>query len=384
LQWIDQEDVDQVARAVTSDWITQGPKVREFESALSKITGSQFSIAVNSGTSALHISCMAIGVQPGDEVITSTITFVASANCAVFCGGKPVFADIDTKTYNLTPEELRKKITSKTKAVIPVHFAGQSCDMEGIYQVVKAAEKAYGTRIYIIEDASHALGSYYKGTEVGACKYADITVLSFHPVKHITTGEGGAALTNDESLYEQLRLASSHGITRDPKRLRKNLGPWYYEQVSLGYNYRITDIQCALGVSQLKKLPLFRKKRREIVDRYNRELRHLPFLTLPFESETCDSNFHLYVVLFDFEALDLTRNALRELLIENQILTQIHYIPVHTQPYFQENYGTRWGDLPNAEAYFQKCLSLPLYPAMNDEDVARVIQVVTNICKDTV
>ena len=376
--------MDQVARAVTSDWITQGPKVREFESALSKITGSQFSIAVNSGTSALHISCMAIGVQPGDEVITSTITFVASANCAVFCGGKPVFADIDTKTYNLTPEELRKKITSKTKAVIPVHFAGQSCDMEGIYQVVKAAEKAYGTRIYIIEDASHALGSYYKGTEVGACKYADITVLSFHPVKHITTGEGGAALTNDESLYEQLRLASSHGITRDPKRLRKNLGPWYYEQVSLGYNYRITDIQCALGVSQLKKLPLFRKKRREIVDRYNRELRHLPFLTLPFESETCDSNFHLYVVLFDFEALDLTRNALRELLIENQILTQIHYIPVHTQPYFQENYGTRWGDLPNAEAYFQKCLSLPLYPAMNDEDVARVIQVVTNICKDTV
>ncbi|MBW1806295.1 MAG: aminotransferase class I/II-fold pyridoxal phosphate-dependent enzyme, partial [Deltaproteobacteria bacterium] len=263
-QYIDEDDIQAVTEVLRSEWLTQGPNTVEFESALCEIVGAGYAVAVNSGTSALHIACLAAGVKDGDEIITSSITFVASANCTVYCGGKPVFADIDPKTYNISPGEIEKRITDKTKAIIPVHFAGQSCDMEAIQQIVNDAEKKYGHKIYIIEDACHALGSKYKGNEAGSCEFSDMAVMSFHPVKHITTGEGGVVFTNDEKLDMKLKRLRSHGITSDPEEffskdlafqpsafsLQPSVNPWYYEQQVIGYNYRITNIQCALGLSQ--------------------------------------------------------------------------------------------------------------------------------------
>jgi dTDP-4-amino-4,6-dideoxygalactose transaminase len=320
---------------------------------------------------------------------------VASANCAVYCGAKPVFADIDLKSYNVTTEEIEKKITARTRAVIPVHFAGQSCDMETTYTIVKNKEEEFSNKIYIIEDASHALGSFYKGNHVGSCVYSDMTVMSFHPVKHITTGEGGAVLTNDEMLYKKLRRLRSHGITNNPKEFvykdqafqnselnsQSLLNPWYYEQVDLGYNYRITDIQCALGISQFKKLRTFCNRRREIANMYNDAFSSIESIQIPFESENCDSNFHLYVLLFNFNQIGIERTQLMVELKRHGIQTQVHYIPVHTQPYYREKFGTRWGDCPNAEEYYQKCISIPLYPTMCNNDVRRVIAEVTNMVK---
>jgi perosamine synthetase len=379
-QSITDADIQSVTKVLKSTNLTQGPKVTEFEKSLSKTTQSEYAIAVNSGTSALHIACLAAGVQSGDEVITSPNTFVASANCAVYCNAVPVFADIDMRTFNIDPSEIEKRITAKTKAIIPVHFAGQSAEMDLINQIVKAAESRFGHKIYIVEDASHALGSSYKEKEVGSCYYSDMTVLSFHPVKHVTTGEGGAVLTNDIELLKKLKIFKSHGITNDPSLLQNNLGPWYYEQVKLGYNYRITDMQCALGVSQLKRLDIFKKRRREVVERYNSELQGIPHLQLPFESEDCNSNFHLYVILYNFKKADTTRNEFMKALLDMKILTQLHYIPVHTQPFYKKNYGTKWGDCPNAENYFKRCLSIPLYPAMTDLDINKVIKVIKKIC----
>jgi perosamine synthetase len=380
-QWIDVDDISAINGVLVSPNLTQGPNITAFEEALKEVTNAGQAIAVNSGTSALHIACLAAGVGVGDEVITSPNTFVASANCAVFCGAKPVFADIDSKTFNISPEEVERRITSKTKAIIPVHFAGQSADMMSIHQIVQDAERKYGHKIYIIEDASHALGSKYKNADVGSCTYSDMVVLSFHPVKHITTGEGGAVLSKDEEIHRKLRLYSSHGITRDPDFLISNFGPWYYEQIELGYNYRITDIQSALGISQLKKLETFKKRRRKIVDCYNHDLRNIPLFELPSESKDCDSNFHLYVIQYDFEKAGTTRNCFKEMLKKSNILTQVHYIPVHTQPYYQKNFGTKWGDYPEAESYFEKCLSIPLYPAMSEDNVTKVIETVKEICR---
>jgi len=396
-QWIDENDIQAVISLMRSERITQGPKVEEFEDVLAEYCGAKYAVAVNSGTSALHIACIAAGVKRGDEVITSPITFVASANCTVYCGAKPVFADIDLKTYNVTTEEIEKKITARTRAVIPVHFAGQSCDMETISTIVKNKEEEFSSKIYIIEDASHALGSYYKGNHVGSCGYSDMTVMSFHPVKHITTGEGGAVLTNDEELYKKLRRFRSHGITSNPKEFvykdqafvnpqseienPQSVNPWYYEQVDLGYNYRITDIQCALGISQFKKLRTFCNRRREIANMYNDAFSSIDSIQIPFESENCDSNFHLYVLLFNFNQIGIERTQLMNELKRNRIQTQVHYIPVHTQPFYREQIGTNWGDCPNAEKYYQKCLSIPLYPTMSDSDVGRVIDEIINIAK---
>jgi UDP-4-amino-4,6-dideoxy-N-acetyl-beta-L-altrosamine transaminase/dTDP-4-dehydrorhamnose reductase len=392
-QWIDSEDIRAVLRVLRSKKITQGPTVEEFEEALVGYCGAKYGVAVNSGTSALHISCLAAGIEKGDEVITSPITFVASANCVVYCGGKPVFADIDRKTYNISPDEIEKKITQKTRAVIPVHFAGQSCDMEAVREAVKSAERTYGHRIFIIEDACHALGSKYKGRQVGACSYSDMTVMSFHPVKHITTGEGGVVLTNDEVLWKNLRRFRSHGITNTPEEFVYTdqafqnqesgsgtvVNQWYYEQVDLGYNYRITDIQCALGCSQLRKIEKFRERRREIVNKYNNAFRDLKRIRNPFELEDCDSNFHLYVLLIDFDGMGVTRSKFINRLKKMNIQTQVHYIPVHTQPFYQDKFGTKWGDCPNAERYYQKCLSIPLYPSMTDVDVEQVIEAIVNL-----
>lgn len=390
-QSIDEEDIAAVVEVLKSRNITQGPKVVEFELKLSKFTGSKFTVAVNSGTSALHIACLAAGVGPGDEVITSPNTFVASANCVVYCGGTPVFADIDPKTYNVAPQNINRKINERTKAVIAVHFAGQSCDMEDIHKIVTQKEKQYGRKIFIIEDAAHALGSVYRQTRVGSCRYSDMAVMSFHPVKHITTGEGGAVTTNDETLFNKLKHLRSHGITSTPEEFTNPgaamesgadeplLKPWYYEQNWLGFNYRITDIQCALGLSQLNKLPRFIQRRRDVVDRYNEAFKDIEWIKTPYESKMCDSNFHLYVLRFNFREIGVNRTELMMHLRKNGIQTQVHYIPVYTQPFYKEKFHLEKGLCPEAENYYEECLSIPLYPEMTDRDVGQVISAIKGI-----
>ena len=399
-QWIDENDIQAVAEVLRSDRVTQGPKIEEFEKALSEYCGARFAVACNSGTSALHIACLAAGIGSGGEGVTSPNTFVASANCVAYCGARPVFADIAPDTYNVSPQEIEKKITMRTKAVIPVHFAGQSCDMEIIQQIVSAAEKKYGHKICIIEDACHALGSLYKDKMVGSCAFSDMTVMSFHPVKHITTGEGGMVFTNDENLYKRLKRFRSHGITSDQIdfinkdlafpiqnskfKINKLINPWYYEQQDLGYNYRITDIQCTLGLSQMERLSMFRKHRREIVNIYNEAFSNVKNVKIPFESTECNSNFHLYVLLFDFNKIGIDRAQFMLELKEKGIQTQVHYIPVYLQPYFRNNFGTKLGDCPTAEQYYQKCLSIPLYPHMSDLDVKKVISEIKYIIGDLI
>jgi perosamine synthetase len=384
-QWIDENDIQAVVQVLRSERITQGPKVEEFENALAEYCGARYAVAVNSGTSALHIACLAAGVGSGHEVITSPITFVASANCAAYCGARPVFADIDARTFNIAPDEIRKKMSGRTAAVIPVHMAGQSCDMEAIAKLVR--QTAGDRKVFIIEDACHALGSLYKGMKVGACNWSDMTVTSFHPVKHITTGEGGAVLTNDETLCRRLKRFRSHGITNRPEEftVRERAyrqdpasgnpvpNPWYYEQLDLGYNYRITDIQSALGLSQMHKMGRIRSTRRGIVNRYNEAFGALDWLTTPFEAPDCDTNFHLYIGLFDFEKIGMDRAEVALRLRSKGIQTQVHYIPVHLQPFFQAWFGTAKGDCPKAEAYYEKCLSLPLHAALSDAEVEMVI-----------
>ncbi len=393
-QSIDNDDIAAVGEVLKSKSLTQGPKIQEFESALCQLTEAPFAVAVNSGTAALHMACLAAEIGPGDEVITSPNTFVASANCAIYCGGKPVFADIDARTYNISAKEIEKRINERTRAIIPVHFAGQSCDMEFIQGIVRAAEKKYGHKIYIIEDACHALGSCYKKTKVGSCVYSDMAVLSFHPVKHITTGEGGAALTNDKNLQRKLNCFRTHGIISDPEEFiyKKNAfendgaaaeklirNRWYYEQHYLGYNYRITDIQCALGISQLKKIDKFRQRRREIVNQYNTAFKGVEWLTVPYEESFGSSNFHLYVLQFDFEKIGMSRAHVMAELARKGIQTQVHYIPVHTQPYYQKHFGCQWGGYPAAEAYYKTCLSIPLFPMMKNEDVKKVVTTIMDV-----
>lgn len=388
-QWVDEVDIQAVTEVLQNDWITQGPKIKEFENALSTYCGAKYAVAVNSGTAALHIACLSAGIGKGDEVITSPITFVASANCAAYCAAKPIFSDIDPLTYNISPEDLSNKISNHTKAIIPVHFAGQSCDMEKIRKLADVAEDKYGHKFTIIEDASHALGSLYKNKKVGSCKFSDMAVMSFHPVKHITTGEGGVVFTNSKTLHKKLKMYRSHGITTNAKEFAnvdmgftskssvhddsKLQNPWYYEQHRLGFNYRITDFQCALGLSQLEKIERFKYRRRKIVRMYNECFNPIEYIHIPYEAEECDSNFHLYVILIDFEKIGIERANFMNSLRDIGIQTQVHYIPVYMQPYYQKNYEQKIGGYPMAERYYEKCLSLPLYPAMTDNDVNRVI-----------
>jgi len=390
-QSVDDEDIQAVVEVLKSTNLTQGPYVAAFEEGLCGKVGARYAIACNSGTSALHLACLAAGVQQGDEVITSPITFVASANCSLYCGAVAVFADIDPQTYNISPCEIEKRITAQTRAVIPVHFAGQSCDMEAIRDIVRKAEKRFGRRIYIIEDACHALGSLYKEQKVGSCAFSDLTVMSFHPVKHITTGEGGVVLTNDDGLQKRLRRLRSHGITSTPSEFQNRTmafqdadldrhslpNPWYYEQVELGYNYRITDIQCALGLSQLRKLESYRRRRREIVALYNRSFENRSRIKIPYEDPRCESNFHLYVLLLDFDQIGFSRAQFMVRLREKGVQAQVHYIPVHLQPYYRQTLHTGWGDYPESEYYYRRCLSIPLHPSMTDQDVNHVVSQIT-------
>ena len=358
-QSVDEDDIQAVVDVLRGDFLTTGPTVAAFEKAICDYTGAKYAVAIANGTAALHAACFAAGIGEGDEVITTPITFAASSNCVLYCGGISVFADIKPDTYNIDPEDIRRKITDKTKAIIAVHFTGQPCEMD----VIHAIAKEYN--LLVIEDAAHALGADYKGTKIGAL--SDMTTFSFHPVKHITTGEGGMITTNDKKLYERLILFRSHGITRREDLMTKNEGGWYYEQLDLGYNYRITDIQCALGVSQIKKLDAFVERRRELVKRYNEAFNGLEGVVCPQQAAGCNNSWHLYVVQVP------NRKEVYDRLREAGIFANVHYIPVYKHPYYQEH-GYDKICCPNAEKLYEHMLSLPLYPGLTDEEQDYVIE----------
>ena len=371
-QMIDETDVQAVMDVLRAPYLTQGPRVEEFERAIAARVGAKYCVAFCNATSALHCAVRALGFGEGDEGITSPNTFVASANCMAYCGATPVFADIDPRTYNVTAETMSARLTDRTRLLLPVHFAGQPCDMAAI----GALAKSRGLRV--IEDAAHAIGSLYAdGSPVGNCRYSDMTVFSFHPVKTVTSAEGGAVTTNDPELFRRLALFRSHGITKDPAQMtRPSPGPWYYEMLELGYNYRMTELQAALGLSQLKRLDSFKARRREIVAMYNAAFADIPTIKTPYEAPGVSSCFHLYVPRFDFNAIGMTRAEFGKRLHSFEVGWQVLYIPVYTQPWYERTYGVRRGLCPEAEAYYEEALALPLYPKLTDDDVARVIQAV--------
>jgi UDP-4-amino-4,6-dideoxy-N-acetyl-beta-L-altrosamine transaminase len=374
-QYVDDEDINEVLGVLRSDFLSSGPKIREFEEKILEHTGARYCAAVANGTAALHLAVTALDIDQGKTGITSPITFVASANTFIYNGLKADFADIDEKTYCMDPAGLEKKIDNDTAVIIPVHFAGQPCDMGAIRKIAPK-------NVYMIEDAAHAIGSKYKnGKPVGCCCYSDMTIFSFHPVKTITTGEGGAITTNDKALYEKLLRLRNHGLTRDAAKFKvhhpESPGPWYYEMQELGFNYRLTDIQAALGLGQLRKLPRFIKRRREIISAYHEAFKNLEWITVPYERPGVFAALHLYVIKIDFDRIGKTRTQVMTELKEKSIGTQVHYIPVHLQPYYREHFGFSEGDYPRAEQYYRQCLSIPLYPKMTDEDINRVIAAIT-------
>lgn len=371
-QWIDEEDIEAVVEALRSDWLTTGPKVGEFEKEFARFTGAREAVAVSSGTAALHSIMHAIGVSPVDEVIVPPITFVATANAVVFQGGKPVFADVDPETLLIDPEEIKSKITPRTKAIIAVDYAGQPCN----YDALRAITDRYG--ITLIADACHALGAKYKGEKVGVL--ADLTAFSFHPVKHITTGEGGMVTTNDTKLADKMRRFRNHGIDSDHSQ-RAELGTWYYEMADLGYNYRITDIQCALGLSQLRKLPGQLIRRQEIAQQYNKAFSGIPGIRpLTLVPEVYHA-YHLYVISYCPRGSNTNRGDLFIKLHEKGVGANIHYIPVHLHPFYQKRFGYQKGDYPKAEKAYEQIISLPIYPRMAERDIRRVIDTVTRIAE---
>ena len=377
-QDISQIDIDSVVNVLQSDFLTQGPQVPLFEKTVSDFCGAEFGVAVNSATSALHIACLALGLGKGDYLWTSPNSFVASANCSLYCDAQVNFVDIDPQTYNLSSEELEKKLIQARqdnklpKIVIPVHFAGQSCNMKRIYSL----SQEYGFNI--IEDASHAIGGKYLDQLIGSCQYSDITVFSFHPVKIITTAEGGLATTNDEKLAESMQLFRSHGVTRDPTLMSKPPeGAWYYQQVDLGFNYRMTDLQAALGVSQMQRLDDFVSKRHILKKRYDLLLNSLPII-IPFQDEDSYSALHLYPIQLDLNQVSKSREQIFDGLRESGIGVNVHYIPIHTQPYYRQH-GFKDGEFPNSESYYKAALSLPLYSGMSFQEQDKVVESVTKV-----
>ena len=366
-QNISEEDVKAVSDVLKSDFLTQGKAVPEFENKVSEYCNVNFAFAVNSATSALHISCLALDVGPDDIVWTSAVSFVASANCALYCGASIDFVDIDANTYNMCVKSLSAKLEQASKlgklpkVVIPVHLTGQPCEMEEIYEL----SKKY--KFKIIEDASHAIGARYKNTKIGDCKYSDIAVFSFHPVKIITTGEGGMVTTNDKKIAEKLSLYRTHGITRDESAMQ-NIpdGPWYYEQIKLGFNYRMTDIQAALGVSQMNRLDSFLQKRHEIFDRYNEYFQDLPVIKTPWQNKDSYSSLHLYVIRVDNSKSKMNHNALFNYLRDNNIGVNIHYIPIYRQPFYSK-LGFNFSDFPESEKYYSEAISIPIYPDLEEK-----------------
>jgi UDP-4-amino-4,6-dideoxy-N-acetyl-beta-L-altrosamine transaminase len=379
-QDITQADIDAVVAVLQSDYLTQGPAVPRFEQIISAHVGAKHALAVNSATSALHIACMALGLGPGDWLWTTPVTFVASANCGLYCGAQVDFVDIDAQTYNLCPMALEAKLKKAKaegklpKVLVPVHLCGQPCDMAAIH----ALGQQYGFKI--IEDASHAIGGKYKGEFIGNGRYSDITVFSFHPVKIITTAEGGMALTNSDELAAQMALYRSHGITRDASAMTHEPdGPWYYQQISLGYNYRMTELQAALGVSQMQRLDAYVARRHELARRYDQLLQGLPVVT-PWQHTDSYSGLHLYVIRLQLNQIDKTHRQVFEALREQGIGVNLHYIPVYTQPYYQQM-GFRVGDFPESESYYAEAISLPMYQTLTEVQQDKVVNVLGKVLR---
>lgn len=391
-QSIDDADIEAVVKVLKSDYLTTGPAVEAFEKKVADYVGAKYAVAVSNGTAALHVACLAAGIGEGDEVITTPITFAASANCVLYCGGTPVFADIDPDTYNISPEELEKKITSRTKAIIPVHYTGQPCDMDAILEI------AHKHDLLVIEDGAHALGASYKGKKIGSI--ADMTCFSFHPVKPVTTGEGGMIVTDNEELYRRLVLYRSHGITRDKDMMQQyeeqlqqssdpalqeaadmlrgdviDPGGWYYQQLELGYNYRITDISCALGASQMDKLDRFLERRRQIAKKYDEAFADIPQIMTPWQQEGCQSGWHLYMI----QTMERSRREVFDGLRQAGIGVNVHYIPVYRHPYYQRN-GYAGVHCLNAEAFYERAISLPIFPGLTGQQQDYVIEHVIKEC----
>ena len=376
-QFIDEQDINAVIEVLKSDFLTQGPVIEKFEKAVAEYCGVKYAVAVTNATSALHIACLAAGLDKGDILWTSPITFTASANCGRYCGSDVDFVDIDDNTYDMSVTALKEKLEKskiKPKVVIPVHLAGQSCEMREIYDL----SKQYG--FTVIEDASHAIGADYKDTKVGCCKYSDMTVFSFHPVKIITTGEGGMVLTNNEELYKKLILYRSHCITRDENLMTKEAdGSWYYQQIGLGLNYRMTELQAALGLSQLAKVDKFVARRRQLAERYNELLKDLP-LKLPYQNTDTDSSWHLYIVRVDFNKVKKTKKQIFAEMKAKGVCLNLHYIPVHTQPYYQ-NLGFKNGDFHVKKKYYEEAFTLPLYYSLTDEQQEYIVSTLKEVLK---
>ena len=374
-QWIDEEDVKAVSKVLMSNFITCGMKVNELEKALADYTSSQFAVVVSNGTAALHCACIAAGLGPGDEVITTPLTFAASANCILYCGARPVFVDVDPDTYNIDPEQIQKHITEKTKAVIAVDFTGQAARIKEIREICDKHN------LIFIEDAAHAIGTKYADSPVGSL--ADMTCFSFHPVKTITSGEGGAVTTNNQELYQKLVLAHTHGILHEEELMEDapHEGPWYYEQVSLGYNYRMTDFQAALLLSQLKKMDRFSARRKEIVKKYDEAFRNIPELLLQKEIKESDTCRHLYIIRLKLEKLSCTRRQFFDAMSAENVQCQVHYVPVYWFPYYQR-LGFKKGICPNAEEIYKGIMSIPLYPKMTNQDVEDVISAVIKVVEN--
>lgn len=369
-QYIDESDIEAVSEVLKSSYLTTGPKVEEFENKLCELTRAKFAIAISNGTSALHAACFAAGITQGDEVITTAITFAASANAILYCGGIPVFADIDQETWNIDPKEIEKKITKKTKAVIVVDFTGQVVQLDEIRDICERY------KLLLIEDAAHSIGTKYKGVPVGGI--ADLTTFSFHPVKTITCGEGGAILTNNKDYYEKMKLFRSHGITRDSNLMDNNPYNGYNEQIELGYNYRMTDFQAALGVSQLKKLFIFSKRRSEIVRQYNETFSKVQQITLQKEIPESETTRHLYIIRIKSDSLKVGRDEIYKALNAENIGLQVHYIPVYFHPYYK-SLGYKKGICPIAEELYEEIITIPLYYSLTDEDVQDVIKAVVKV-----
>lgn len=370
-QYIDEEDIHAVTATLKSDFLTCGPEIPRLEESLCRLTGAGYCVAVSNGTAALHLAALAAGIHEGDEVITSPITFAASANCVLYCGGTPVFADINPATYNIDPAAIRRLITPRTKAVIAVDFTGQAAELDEIRAICREH------KLLLIEDAAHSIGTKYKGQPVGSI--ADITTFSFHPVKTVTGGEGGAVMTNDKEIYHKLMLARTHGITRDRSLMvHPTDDPWYNEQIDLGYNYRLTEFQAALLTSQLQKLALFSRRRKEIVKQYDEAFSGMPELQIQQEIPESDTTRHLYILRLRLELLRCTRREFFDALQAENIYSQVHYLPVYWHSYY-EKLGYSKGLCPHAESYYKEVMSLPLYYTLTDDDVADVIMAVKKL-----
>ena len=376
-QCIEIDDIESVVEVLKSDFLTQGPKVKEFEESLASYCGAKYVTAFSSGTAALHGAYFAMGLGEEDEIITSPMTFLATSNAALFLGGRPVFIDVEPDTGNIDVDLIEQAITDKTKAIVPVHFAGHPVNLEKIREIAKNYD------LLVVEDACHAIGAEYLETKIGDCKYSDITVFSFHPVKSITTGEGGAVLTNDPEIYEKLMMFRQHGVTKKPELLVNkpcDAGDWYYEMQYLGYNYRMTDIQSALGCSQLKKLDRFIERRREVVEIYRKAFDGNDHFDIPVEKNYAKSGWHLYPIRLK----DKNKNRKKEIftkLRENGLGVQVHYIPVHLQPYYQ-HLGFEKGLCPQAEDFYQREISIPMYPAISQECLDYVIETIFQVFKN--